>query len=77
MAQRDDRVERLLVLLVLQGLKGATQRERVAALSSANLTNIEIADYLGLTTAAVAQYLYEYRKGGSPKKRKATGTKNT
>jgi len=63
-----DRAERLLVLLVLQGLKGATQKERTATLSAAGLTNIEIADYLNLTPAAVASHLYEHRQT-KPKKK--------
>lgn len=57
-----ERTERLLILLLLQGLKTATQREKVLQLNAAGLANSEIAEYLGTTPQVVSQYLYEDRK---------------
>ena len=63
-----ERVERLLALLVLQQLKGSTQREKVLALNRAGFSNVEIADLLETTAPAVSQYLYESRKVRRPRK---------
>jgi DNA-binding CsgD family transcriptional regulator len=72
----EDRVEGLLVQILLQSMKGTTVRDRVVALSAAGLPNLEIADYLGINTGGVATYLYEARKktGKKPAK-KTTGKK--
>ncbi len=70
----DDRVERVLILLLLQEMKGATQREKVRLLNLAGLANSEIAEYLETSPQVVAQYIYEARKAGktgSRRKRKA------
>lgn len=78
----DDRVEGLLVQILLQNMKGSTVRDRVVALSSAGLPNLEIADYLGINTGGVATYLYEARKSKNKKaankttKAKTTTTKS-
>jgi len=61
MAQ-EDRVEKLLALLLLQQLKGAPQREKALHLSIAGFTNTEIADLLQTTAAVVSQSLYEARR---------------
>lgn len=71
----DDRVEGLLVQILLQNMKGSTVRDRVVALSAAGLPNLEIADYLGINTGGVATYLYEARK--SKKAAKKTTTAKT
>jgi DNA-directed RNA polymerase specialized sigma24 family protein len=60
--QAEDRVEKLLAMLLLQQLKGAPQREKALHLSIAGFTNTEIADLLQTTTAVVAQSLYEARR---------------
>ena len=57
-----DRLERLLALLLLQSMKGATQAEKAVQLSVAGFTAVEIADMLNTTTAAVHQCLYVARK---------------
>jgi len=57
-----DRSERLLALLLVQNMKGATQAQKSLQLSVAGFTNVEIADILGTTAAVVSQYLYMTRK---------------
>ncbi len=56
-----DRVERLLALILLAQMKGATQREKVHQLNLAGFSNVEIADVLGTTPAVVSQSLYEVK----------------
>ncbi len=65
--QSEDRVEKLLALLLLQELKAAPQREKALHLSIAGFTNTEIADLLQTTTGVVAQSLYEARR--NPKRK--------
>jgi DNA-binding CsgD family transcriptional regulator len=59
----NDRTERLLALILLNQMKGASQREKIVELSVAGFTNVEIADIVQTTTAVVSQVLYEVRKG--------------
>lgn len=65
------RVERLLALLLLDGMADESQTRRVQALSMVGFANSEIADLLQTTPAVVAQRLYEAR--GS--KSKASGNR--
>jgi len=58
-----DRSERLLALILLNQMKGSSQREKALQLSVAGFSNIEIADMLQTTAAVVSQSLYEARKG--------------
>jgi len=58
-----DRVEKLLAVLLLQSMKGATRREKAVQLNLAGLTSIEIADLLQTSGQVVRQLLYEARKG--------------
>jgi DNA-directed RNA polymerase specialized sigma24 family protein len=58
-----DRVEKLLALLLLQTMKGANQREKVVQLSLGGFSNIEIANLLGTSTGVVATYTSAARKG--------------
>lgn len=74
--ESDDRVERLLALILLQHLKSAPQREKALHLSIAGFTNIEIADILQTTAAVVAQSLYTARRKPKKKKPKAQGSQN-
>jgi DNA-directed RNA polymerase specialized sigma24 family protein len=60
--QSQDRVEKLLALLLIQGMKAATQREKALQLSVAGFTNTEIADLLQTTALVVGQSLYEARR---------------
>ncbi len=71
----EDRVEKLLALLLLQQLKAASQRDKVLHLSLAGFTNTEIADLLQTTTAVVAQSLYEAKKKAKKKKAKRKAKK--
>jgi DNA-binding CsgD family transcriptional regulator len=57
-----DRIEKLLVALLLHSMKGATQREKAVQLSVAGFSNVEIGDLLQTSAAVIAQYLYEVRK---------------
>jgi DNA-binding CsgD family transcriptional regulator len=62
-----DRVERLLALILLQNMKGATQQEKAVLLNLAQLSNVEIADILGIRSQVVAQHLYASRKSKTRK----------
>lgn len=57
-----NRTERILALLLMQGMKGATQAEKAVQLSAAGFTAVEIADLLDTSTAVVHQHLYAMRK---------------
>lgn len=70
MIEADDRLERILILLLLQGMKGSTQREKVKQLNLIGLTNSEIAEYVETSPQVVAQYVYQGRKGKKQKKAK-------
>lgn len=65
-----DRTERLLALVLLQHLKGVSQREKVLQLNLAGFSNTEIADLLQTTSAVVSQSLYTARRepGRRPKR---------
>lgn len=71
------RMERLLVMILLQLMKAASQREKIFQLSLAGLSNVEIADVLETTSAVVSQSLYEARKAGVKRKSPKTGSKST
>lgn len=68
-----DRTERLLALVLVQGMKGSTQRDKALALNRAGFSNVEIADLLGTTSATVSASLYQAK---SPKK-STSGKKST
>jgi len=73
-----DRTERLLALILLNQMKGASQREKIVDLSVVGFTNVEIADILQTTTAVVSQVLYEARKSkGRSIRKKVTPLKVT
>lgn len=57
-----DKTERLLTVLVLNAMKGATQREKALQLSLAGFSNIEIADLLDTSPQTINQVLYKSRK---------------
>jgi DNA-binding CsgD family transcriptional regulator len=57
-----NRTEKLVALLLLQGMKGATQAEKAVQLSVAGFTAVEIADLLETNAAVVHQHLYAMRK---------------
>jgi DNA-binding CsgD family transcriptional regulator len=57
-----ERSEKILALILLQGMKGATQAEKAVQLSVAGFTAAEIADMLDTNAATVHQHLYSMRK---------------
>ena len=63
-----DRIEKLLAMLVIQNMKGATQADKALQLSIAGFTNVEIGNLLQTNPAVIAQHLYAERK---KKKKKA------
>lgn len=71
----DERIEKLLALLLLNSLKGASIREKASQLSSAGFSNIEIADLLRTSAQVVTQSLYEARKKKPRKKKPGIPTK--
>lgn len=75
--EQPDRTERLLALLLLQQMKGASQREKVAHLNIAGFSNVEIADILDTTAAVVSQALYESRQGQSRRGKGKSRAKST
>jgi DNA-binding CsgD family transcriptional regulator len=58
----DSRTEKILALLLLHEMKGATQAEKAVQLSLAGFTAVEIADLLDTKAAVVHQHLYTMRK---------------
>lgn len=58
----NDRVERLLALLLLQNMKTANMATKAKELSLAGFTYAEIADLLETSAAVVTQSLYAARK---------------
>jgi DNA-directed RNA polymerase specialized sigma24 family protein len=58
----EDRIERLLALILLNQMKGASQKDKVLALNLAGFSNIEIADILEITADKVAKSLYQARQ---------------
>jgi len=57
-----DRIERLLAILVIQSMKGATQADKALQLSLAGFTNVEIGNLLQTTQGVIGQHLYAARK---------------
>ena len=62
--EKTDRTERLLALILLQQMKGASQQDKVLVLNLAGFSNVEIADILQTTSAVVSQSLYTARRVG-------------
>jgi hypothetical protein len=60
--ESNDRVERLLALLLLQNMKSANMATKAKELSIAGFTNAEIADLLQTNPAVISQSLYAARK---------------
>ena len=63
-----ERIEKLLVLLLLQSMSGKTMAEKAMQLNLAGFSNIEIAEFLQTKAPVVAQALYEKRKEKNKKK---------
>ena len=69
MEDRLERVERLLALSLMQGMKGTSQQEKAHQLSLAGFSNVEIADLLETSAQVVAQHLYARKKSKGKRKR--------
>ena len=57
-----DRLEKVLALVLLHSMRGASQQEKIVQLSLAGFSNVEIANLLQTTSALVAQSLYAARR---------------
>jgi len=57
-----DRIEKLLALLLILNMKGATQADKALQLSVAGFTNVEIGNLLQTNPAVIAQHIYAERK---------------
>ncbi len=66
----NERIERLLVLLLLQSMKGTSQKEKVNQLNIAGFSNFEIAEFLKTSPAVVATLVYQSKKSGKSKRHK-------
>lgn len=66
------RIEKMLAVMLMNGMKGIPQNEKALALSTAGFSSAEIASLLGTSAAVISQQLYEIRKAkGKSKSRKA------
>lgn len=65
--EQSDRIERLLVALLLQSMKGDSLGGKVKVLSEAGFSPIEIANLLGIRAHNVSQHLYLHAKSKSKK----------
>jgi len=63
-----ERIERLLVAILLQSMKGTPMKEKAVLLSIVGFSNVEIADLLQTSSPVIAQYLYETRKQKSARR---------
>jgi hypothetical protein len=62
MENRFDRIEKLLSLILIELMKGASQSEKIRRLSIAGFTNVEIADFLETKATVVAVRRSESRR---------------
>lgn len=60
--ENNNRVERILALLLLHQMKASSQKDKVLALNLAGFSNVEIADILEITADKVAKSLYQARQ---------------
>jgi len=71
----NERIEKLLVLLLLSSLRGVLTAKKALQLNLAGFSNIEIADFLQTSPQVITQSLYEARKKKSQKKKQKTVVK--
>lgn len=62
MKNENDRIENLLVMILLSSLKGAPKEEKALQLNLAGFSNIEIADFLDTSPQVIANALSAVRK---------------
>jgi len=65
-----DKVEGLLVAILLQLMKGATNVQKILQLSVVGYTNVEIANFMQLSSGAVNQAIYVAKTGAKKTKKK-------
>jgi transcriptional regulator len=65
----ESRTDRLLVIMLVQLMGDASQKDKAIALDKAGLTPAGIADVLDTTPASVSQQLYESRKARTTTKK--------
>ena len=63
-----DRIERLLVLILLQSMKESSQADKVHQLNIAGFSNIQIAELLQTTPATIAVQLHHSKKSHKSKR---------
>ncbi len=73
MTENGERIEGLLLAILLQLMRGMNQGEKIHLLNVAGLSNVEIADMVETTPDVVASTIYALRK--KPKRKKAPGKK--
>jgi len=66
----NERIERLLALILLHAMKGASQKDKASQLNIAGFSNIEIVEFLQTSPAGVATLVYQSKKSGKSRKRK-------
>lgn len=64
-----DRIESLLVMILLNSLKGSNMAEKVRILNLAGFNNLEIANYLETSGQTIASLIYQTKKKKSTKKK--------
>ena len=62
MENTNERIERLLALLLLKFMKDDGQINKIKALNIVGFTNSEIAELLGSTPGVIASYIYQSKK---------------
>ena len=65
-----DKVEGLLVAILLQLMKGATNVQKILQLSVVGYTNVEIANFMQLSSGEVNQAIYVAKTGAKKTKKK-------
>jgi hypothetical protein len=68
MAEKDNRIENILVMLLLNSMKGESMANKALSLNKSGFTNVEIADFLETSAAVISQTLYSIRKTTKKKK---------
>jgi len=63
----ENKIERLLAMMLLQDLKEVSQTKKAEILNTVGFSNPEIADLLGTTPGVIAQQLYAGRSGTKSK----------
>lgn len=69
MKKENDHIENLLVLILLNSLKGVKLGEKALQLNLAGFSNIEIANFLGTTPQVISNALSAQRKSSKKKKK--------